>query len=239
MKVLLKYFASIILLTFPKTLQNFNLNNSINSQQMDFQEYKQKTLGDEIKASQALVKLFNFEKKAKGYYSESFELDTFDDDTFEYYFEFDKKQTQEYLKHIKPFATVDGTGGFAAFWVLGESIDNAPIIVFGSEGNIKIVAKNLFDFMRLLTFDSELMDGVSTKSLQEYKPSTYKNEFITFLKKEFDLEPVSDITHEELYGNSKESIQITKEAEKLYKDKFIKWHQQFFDISEYYNLETD
>ena len=73
-------------------------------------------------------------------YSECFSICAEEEDVFENYFNLKDDQLEEYTKQIKPFATVDGTGRFAAFWGTEGNIENAPIIVYGSEGQIKVVA---------------------------------------------------------------------------------------------------
>lgn len=46
----------------------------------------------------------------------------------------------------------DGTGGYAAFWLIEASLDilEQPIVFFGSEGEIGVVAKNFNDYLWLL-----------------------------------------------------------------------------------------
>lgn len=196
--------------------------------------YKNQVLGKDIEMPKALEKLYQFDDKyGAEMYSECFSIGAQEEDTFEYYFGFEEEQVKEYNKQIKPFATVDGTGGFAAFWLVDNKKDvaNTPIIVYGSEGQIKVTAKNLFDFMRLLTFDCELMDGASYMFKEDYEASEYKQEYRDFIKKEFDLEPVCDLKSNKKNGNSEDSIKIIQEAEKLYKEKFIKWHKPFGEIS--------
>lgn len=196
--------------------------------------YRNKVLGKEIEIPKVLEKLYQFDEEyGAEMYSECFSIGAQEEDTFEYYFDFDEEQVIEYNKQIKPFATVDGTGGFAAFWLIDNNreIANAPIIIYGSEGQIKITAKNIFDFMRLLTFDCELMDGASYMFKEDYEASEYKQEFREFIKKEFDLDPVCDLNSNQKNGNSEDSIKITQEAEKLFKEKFIEWHKPFGEIS--------
>ena len=46
----------------------------------------------------------------------------------------------------------DGTGGLAAFWMVrhGKGILDQPIVFFGSEGELGVVAKNFEDYLWLL-----------------------------------------------------------------------------------------
>jgi hypothetical protein len=46
----------------------------------------------------------------------------------------------------------DGTGGFAAFWLAraGKDLLEQPIVFFGSEGELGVIAKNFGDYLWLL-----------------------------------------------------------------------------------------
>ncbi len=196
-------------------------------------KYRDQTVGANYQLPKALVALYAFEEQyGAELYSQSFCLDTQEDD-YSYLINFKSlKQEIEYRKHIKKFAHVDGTGGFVAFWIRDENrdLENAPIINYGSEGSIRIVAKNINEFLRILSFDVELMDGSSYKMKSDYEESPYKSEYIAWLRDELSLEPVKDLSEQERYGESEDVLQIRSEAEKMYKEEFIQWHSQFSDI---------
>ncbi len=46
----------------------------------------------------------------------------------------------------------DGTGGYAAFWLIreGQPLTDQPIVFFGSEGELGVVARHLGDYLWLL-----------------------------------------------------------------------------------------
>ena len=46
----------------------------------------------------------------------------------------------------------DGTGGYAAFWIVreGQPLEEQPIVFFGSEGELGVVARHLGDYLWLL-----------------------------------------------------------------------------------------
>jgi hypothetical protein len=46
----------------------------------------------------------------------------------------------------------DGTGGYAAFWLVrdGKPILEQPIVFFGSEGELGVVARDFYDYLWLL-----------------------------------------------------------------------------------------
>ena len=58
----------------------------------------------------------------------------------------------------------DGTGGYAAFWLVreGEPIERQPIVFFGSEGALGVIASNLDDYLWLLA------DGIGPMEAVEY-----------------------------------------------------------------------
>jgi len=96
------------------------------------------------------------------------------------------------------------------------------------------MAKDLKTFLRMLTFDTEISDGSLFKFKEDYEESEYKQEYIEWLKREFNLDPVEELSDNMKYGESPENIKITKEAEDMYKTSFLTWHMQFCDIEEQY-----
>ncbi|MCR9166054.1 MAG: SMI1/KNR4 family protein [Nannocystaceae bacterium] len=46
----------------------------------------------------------------------------------------------------------DGTGGYAMFWLVrdGQPVEAQPVVFFGSEGEVSVIASNLDDYMWLL-----------------------------------------------------------------------------------------
>ncbi|MDQ6803588.1 MAG: SMI1/KNR4 family protein [Actinomycetota bacterium] len=73
-----------------------------------------------------------------------------------------RSETTDWLRAWTGNAAVDGdafrvfgqdvTGGYAAFWLVrnGEPLVAQPIVFFGSEGELGVVASNLSDFLWLL-----------------------------------------------------------------------------------------
>lgn len=64
----------------------------------------------------------------------------------------------------------DGTGGYAAFWLVneGKALVDQPIVFYGSEGERGVVAVDLADFLWLLA------GGVGPKEAVEYGGGTGK-----------------------------------------------------------------
>lgn len=104
-----------------------------------------------------------------------------------------------FLNAFIDFATANGTGSQYAFWALDQALDECPVVVFGDEGGVHIVAENIQQLLRLLTYDREIW--VDLESAYFYKDETddYESpanaEYLTWLAKHADLSPVT--TNEE------------------------------------------
>ena len=76
------------------------------------------------------------------------------------------------------FFGADGTGGMAGFWMVREGAEllEQPIVFFGSEGELGMVASNFADFLWLLA------DGVGPLEAVEYGADDARpeSEFIEF-----------------------------------------------------------
>jgi hypothetical protein len=61
----------------------------------------------------------------------------------------------------------DGTGGMAAFWLVRDGADllNQPIVFFGSEGELGVVASNFGGYLRLLANGIGPYEAVAFKGL--------------------------------------------------------------------------
>ena len=63
----------------------------------------------------------------------------------------------------------DGTGGYAAFWLAreGAPLVEQPIVFFGSEGEVGVVARDLADFMWLVAGGYGPLEAVSFPPVDE------------------------------------------------------------------------
>lgn len=131
-------------------------------------------------------------------------------------------EDEAFLARLYPFAQANGSGSAYAFWDKDASgdLNGLPVVVFGDEGGVHVVASNLLKLMQMLLFDSEIsvdFDEVYFyKDEDDYEESedhqTYKN----WLKKEFDLDPVED------------PETLIREAEERYKEDFDRWFEQYY-----------
>lgn len=73
-----------------------------------------------------------------------------------------KEWFQSSQNKFYPFARADGTGSIYAFFVEAEQIlEHCPIVFFGSEGEINLVASNFTEFLQLLSIGVEPMGSYS------------------------------------------------------------------------------
>ncbi|HEY0252760.1 MAG TPA: hypothetical protein VGC41_14595 [Kofleriaceae bacterium] len=71
----------------------------------------------------------------------------------------------------------DGTGGYAAFWITRalEPLTAQPIVFFGSEGELGVVARNLNDYLWLLAGGLGPLEAVGFD--EEYEDKEIQMEF--------------------------------------------------------------
>ncbi len=58
----------------------------------------------------------------------------------------------------------DGTGGYAAFWLVREQSDllEQPLVFFGSEGEMGVIARNFSDYLWLLASGHGPLEAISS-----------------------------------------------------------------------------
>ncbi|MDI9340534.1 MAG: hypothetical protein QM534_08175 [Sediminibacterium sp.] len=122
----------------------------------------------------------------------------------------------EFLNHLYPFAQADGCGSMYVIWDngSGSSLSEMPIVVFGDEGDVHIVAENLKSLLHLVSYDVEIsaLDKIDFWDKDEdYEPSKDLNKYLKWLEMEFGLTQV------------KKPDAIVKAAQKNYKKAFSSW----------------
>lgn len=127
-----------------------------------------------------------------------------------------------FLDRLFPFAQANGSGSFYAIWNDGTTkpINKMPIVVFGDEGGVYIVAENILQLLHLLTFDTEISvdfeEAYFYKDEDDYEESKDLNEFLEWLKGDYGLDQIQ------------EPSEIISSAQERYKDKFDKWFEQYY-----------
>lgn len=127
-----------------------------------------------------------------------------------------------FLDPLMPFAQANGSGSFYALWDegTGKELNEMPVIVFGDEGGIHVVAENILQLMRLLTYDTEIyVDHTSTYFYKdgEEEESEYGDSYRAWLKEHFRQDPIDD------------PARIIETAQKKYKSSFDNWIKPFFN----------
>jgi hypothetical protein len=63
-----------------------------------------------------------------------------------------------FLERVLAFAQANGSGSVYALWRPDDGADlaKAPVVVFGDEGGVHVVARDIRDLLRLLTLDTEI-----------------------------------------------------------------------------------
>jgi hypothetical protein len=166
----------------------------------------------------ALVKLLEFAEAQKGWFSQGFEMDGS-------YFSGGGLKTYstdpDFIKCFREIAQADGTGSTYAIWSQTGDWDNAPIIAFGSEGGVQVVAENLLGLFRILTLDAEPMisfDRITYFKEKDSSPSDGSADYANWLKKTFKLTPVAD---------DDEVERIVNEAQSVHKMVFDGWMKKY------------
>jgi hypothetical protein len=162
----------------------------------------------EHKVPKDLKMLFDFEKEyGSEYYSQGFSINYIDKTGLKTWCE-----KQEFLNSFIEFATANGSGSSYAYWLVEKDIENCPIVVFGDEGGVHVVANSTKDLIHLLTFDTEItvgFDGVYFyRDEDEYEKSEYKKEFVKWAKENFALKAIKkDEETEEIVARAKDKYQ--------------------------------
>ncbi|WP_281233625.1 hypothetical protein [Flavobacterium gelatinilyticum] len=158
-----------------------------------------------------LVKLYRFEKKyGSETYSECFGLRIIDDKTGIKTW----SEEEEFYNSFIEFAGANGSGSSYAYWLIDDDLNNCPIVVFGDEGGIHVVAENIRRLIHLLTFDTEISVDFDYayfyKDEEYYEENENKEIFLEWVKEEFNLNAIE---------SSEETDEIVDQAKKKYKKK--------------------
>lgn len=114
------------------------------------------------------------------------------------------------------FANASYTGSTYACWLIADTLELCPIVAFGDEGGIRVVAENLSQLLHLLTYDAEPM--IDWESATYYRDedesdrphSDRRDEFTHWVKEQLQLNPVT--TYEE-------AVAIVSTAETKYQQR--------------------
>ncbi len=180
-------------------------------------EYKQNF--QPLDVPEALASLLVYFNQRLSFFSSGFELTVDDKALFKTW-----SNKPEFLECIYPIGQANGSGSAYVIWRRNGMLQDAPIVVFGDEGGVHVVAGNVVELLRILTLDAEPM--ISHKSVTYYKSQDDKAsdraaEYAEWLAKQFTLQPVT--------GNA-EVEKIVKYAQSLYGKEFGAWMDNFVAV---------
>ncbi len=184
---------------------------------IDIQEFKQNLALKEIPVE--LEKLIYFQNNISSFesYSQGFGVLMDDKSGLKSW-----SEDEHFLNRLLPFAQANGSGSFYAIWNDGtdKSLSQMPIVVFGDEGGVHIVAENILQLLHLLTFDAEISisfeEAYFYKDEDDYESSEGLEEYVTWMKGDYG------------FHQMEEPDALVKVAQERYKTVFDQWFAQYF-----------
>jgi len=133
-------------------------------------------------------------------------------------------EDEEFLNRLLPFAQANGTGSFYTIWndASNQPLNQMPIVVFGDEGGVHVVAENILKLLHLLTYGTEIWVEYDQtyfyKDDNSYEEPEDLGEYLKWMKGDYNL------------GQVEEPDSLIKTAQEKYKEKFDKWFGQYFNV---------
>ncbi|MFB9080539.1 hypothetical protein ACFFLS_20610 [Flavobacterium procerum] len=175
------------------------------------------------KIPEDLVKLCDFQSQyGEETFSECFYLHSIDKTGLKTW-----SEDEAFYDSFIEFARANGSGSSYAYWLVDSDLNKCPIVVFGDEGGIHVVAENTQKLISLLTYDTEISvdhdKAYFYKDEDYYEESENINEFRDWAKKTFNLSVIE---------TDEDADAITNEAKKIYGKKLNDFLTKF-DIETY------
>lgn len=129
-----------------------------------------------------------------------------------------------------PFGEADTNGSYYAFWIRDKnnsSLENAPIVVFGGDGGIFVVAKNIKDLLLIASYDVEPIIDVDEISFPdkevleedgEFTATEFNKEYLDWLRNEVKLKPIVVIA---------DLDQLLEDAQNQYGSELVEFAKSF------------
>jgi hypothetical protein len=177
------------------------------------------------KIPEDLVKLYEFEQEhGVESYSECFGLTITEEKTGIKTW----SEEEEFYNSFIEFAGANGSGSSYAYWLIDKDLNNCPIVVFGDEGGVHVVAESTRKLIQLLTLDTEISVDFDSayfyKDEEYYEESENKEEFQEWVKEQFGFDAIE---------SNEEADEIVAQAKRKYKQKFNDFLVKFdIEISE-------
>jgi len=218
-----------------------NLENNDNTSQT-LENFKKKFAPYTL--PKTLVEFIKFtDKYGNENFAESFYLkDKVDEDFYGLLSEIEEQKRKEYIAKMVIFAGTDALGVYA-MWIQDNNADleKAPIIFYSSEGEITIIAQNLKELIKILSFGVDVIyfghyfdeDEEGNEDYDYYKTFLVQNpnflKFRKWMQNTLNIKPVNIddlIAGEEEY--SEEVDALVEKAKEKYKKAFEKWQKKFY-----------
>ncbi|MFI0261193.1 hypothetical protein ACH4OW_19395 [Streptomyces sp. NPDC017056] len=126
------------------------------------------------------------------------------------------RREQARVDRIIPFAQATGTGSFYALWRCDDRKDlsTLPVVFFGDEGDLDVVANGLRELFQLLTLDNEWLIIDDDRDGDDEEPSEGREEYLDWLERTFGL------------GEPEDPDAIMDAASEAYGQDFADWLQE-------------
>lgn len=143
---------------------------------------------------------FQVSENIPSYYSNAIYLMTEETSLIENY-----STDEAFLKAFIPFAEANSSGSIYAFWIENteiEDLTNAPIVAFGDEGGIFVVARNIQELLQIAAYDVEAVvyedefyfqDKEVLEEEGEFVAAEFNMEYLDWLRSDAKLKPVLTI----------------------------------------------
>lgn len=185
------------------------------SKLMKLEDYKQNFLPHDV--PDELARLVAFDGKHRRFFSSGFELAVDDKAGLKTY-----SDDPSFLNCLYPIGQANGSGSTYAIWRQSGALSDAPIVAFGDEGGVHLVAPNITGLLRILTFDAEPMidwESISYYKSEDAEASDRAAEYVEWLSKNLGLKPVT---------GAEEVEQIVEHAQKMHAAPFKAWLAQYY-----------
>lgn len=128
----------------------------------------------------------------------------------------------DFLIRLYPVAQANGSGSFYSIWNDGteKEMDQMPVVVFGDEGGVHVVAGNILELMHLLTYDTEISinsdEAYFYMDEEDYEESEDLREYLKWIKNEYNLDQINNPND------------LIKSAQLKHKEAFDIWFKQYY-----------
>ncbi|EHQ43372.1 Uncharacterised protein [Myroides odoratus] len=137
---------------------------------------------------------------------------------------------EEFLKAFIPFAEANSSGSIYAFWINNKEVDDltqTPIVAFGDEGGVFVVAKNIQELLQIAAYDVEAVvfedefyfqDKEVLEEEGEFNSAEFCTEYLDWLRTEAKLKPILTIEGVDA---------IVDHAQTMYQEKLEQYIKRF------------